>query len=241
MSAIPLGLLGGALALGGERLNKKRLVRTAPQADSAIHSEDALLDALDKYVKEVAPDNPIDEFTLNHSTPESIAKASKPRGDMKLVASSGLVDGVPAVKMNFNAPAPMFAHELGHTAFGQTGFGRAVQDARIALKDNPRLRTALLGAASLAPLGLSALTPGDDDLLASVGLSLALDSPALIDEFEANRRSLRLMKDAGVSMTKGDRARMAGAFLSYLGKPLALAASGNIAGNVIDQDVPEVI
>lgn len=237
MASIPLGLLGGALAFGGERLNKGPLLRKAPQADSAIHKKDELLDALDGYVKEIAPDNPIDEFNLSQPTADEIDEASKFRGNLRKMASSGRTDGIPGVQMNLNAPAPMFAHELGHTAFGQTGVGRAVQDARIALQSNPRLRNALLGAAALAPLGVSALTPGDDDLLASVGLSLALDSPALIDEFEANRRSLRLMNDAGVRMTMGDRGRMAGAMLSYLGRPLALAASGNLAGNMIDEDV----
>lgn len=237
MASIPLAMLGGALALGGERINKRGLIRKTAMPDSAIHKQDELLNALDSYVNRVSPNNPIKEFNLSQPTPAEIDAANSPRGNLRQMASSGTIDGVPSVQMNMNAPAPMFAHELGHVAFGQTKFGNAVQDARAAMKNNPRLRHALLGATALAPAAAAALTPGDEDLLASVGLSLALDSPALIDEFEANRRSLALMNDAGVSMRPKDRARMAGAFLSYLGKPLALAASGNLAGNLIDQDV----
>ena len=237
MASIPVAMLGGALALGGERLNKRGLIRKAPQADSAVHKKDELLEALDNYVKEVSPDRPIEQFNLSQPTADEIEAAAKPRADLRTMASSGTVDGVPSVQMNLNAPAPMFAHELGHTAFGQTQFGHGIQDVRAALKNDPKLRNSLLAATMLVPGLAAALTPGDDDLLASVGLSMALDSPALIDEFEANRRSLRLMKDAGVRMTMGDRGRMAGAMLSYLGKPLALAASGNLAGNMIDEDV----
>ena len=237
MASIPVALLGGGLALAGERINKRGLTRKAPQPDSAVYKQDDLLNALDGYVKEVSPDNPIDKFYLSTATPEEITEASKPRGNLLTMASSGMKDGAPAVKMNMNAPAPMFAHELGHTAFGQTGFGERVQDVRAQLKNNPKLRNSLLAASTLVPGVAAALTPGDEDLLASIGLSLAMDSPALIDEFEANRRSIRLMNDAGVRMNAGDRARMAGAFLSYLGKPLALAASGNMLGNMVDQDV----
>jgi len=239
MASLALGALGGLLALGGERINKHGgLLRTAPTANSAIHYQDDLLNALDNYVKRTSPDNPIDEFNLSVATAEDIAEASKPRGDLRRVASSGIENGNPLVKINMNAPASMFAHELGHVAFGQTGIGSTVKNARSALKKNPKLRNSILAASVLAPGAAAALTPGDDDLATSVALSIALDSPALIDEFEANRRSLALMKDAGVPITRGDRARMAGSFLSYLGKPLVLAASGNLAGNFIDQDLP---
>ena len=241
MSSLGLGLLGGALALGGERLNKRPLIRTKPHADSAVHKKAELVQSLDDYVNKVAPENPLTAFHLKNATSNDIIEASKPRGDMKLVASSGVEDGIPNVKMNMNAPAPMFAHELGHVAFGQTGIGRAVQDARAALKDNPNLKKALLTAASLTPLGVAALTPGDEDMLASIALSLGIEAPTLVDEFEANRRSVPILEGAGVPVTRGDRARMAGAFLSYLGKPLVIAASGNALGNMIDEDVPVVM
>ena len=237
MSVLGLGLTGGGLALGGHYINRDALTRTSPQKDSAIHKEAAMLNALDSYVKRVSPDNPITDLNIDYPTSEEIEAARKPRGNLREVASSGRKDGVPGVKINPNAPAPLLAHELGHTAFGQTKVGNAVQSARAELSSNPKMRAALIAAGSLSPFIASALTPGDDDLLPAVGLSLALESPAIIDEFEANRRSLALMKDAGVPMRIADRARMAGSFLSYLGKPLALAASGNIAGNMLDSDV----
>ena len=52
---------------------------------------------------------------------------------------------------------------------------------------NPALRRSLYAASLLVPGAAAAPTPGDEDLTASVGLSLLLDSPALIDEFEVIR------------------------------------------------------
>ena len=238
--SIPVGLLGGGLALGGHYINKGPLTATTPNSRSAIHKEAELLNALDSYVKRVSPDNPITDLAYNHVDVSAIDNPSK-QYDKEAKSFGGYgrtPSGVPGVTINPNAPAPLLGHELGHVAFGQTGIGSKVQNARRAMGRNPRLRNSLLAASILVPGAAAALTPGDEDLAASIAITMALDSPALIDEFEANRRSLSLMKDAGVNMNHRDRARMAGSFLSYLGKPLALAASGNLTGNMFDQDVP---
>lgn len=240
MSSIPVGLLGGGLALGGHYINKGPLTATTPNSRSAIHKEAELLNALDSYVKRVSPDNPISDLAYNHVDVAAMENPSKQYDkEAKLFGGYGRTDSnIPAVAINPNAPAPLLAHELGHIGFGQTGIGSTVQNARRAMGRNPRLRNSLLAASLLVPGAAAALTPGDEDLATSIALSMALDSPALIDEFEANRRSLSLMKDAGVNMNYRDRARMAGSFLSYLGKPLAYAATGNLTGNMIDQDIP---
>ena len=239
--SIPVGLLGGGLALGGHYINKAPLTATTPNSRSAIHKEAELLNALDSYVKRVSPDNSLNDLAYNH-TPDEILSGNVSKAydkDTKPFAGYGRTSsGIPRVDINPNAPAPLLAHELGHIAFGQTGFGSKVQQASNAVRRSPKLRNSLLAASLLVPGAAAALTPGDEDLAASIAITMALDSPALIDEFEANRRSLSLMKDAGVNMNYRDRARMAGSFLSYLGKPLALAASGNLTGNMIDQDVP---
>ena len=239
MSAIPLGLLGGGLAVGGHYLNKGPLTTATPNPESAVHSEQALFNALDKYVKREAPDNPITDIVYKQPSAEVMKDASKAFDKEAIQFAGAGIDelGRPVVQFNNKAPAPLLAHELGHVAFGQTPFGSKVQDTRRAMSRNPALRRSLYAASLLVPGAAAALTPGDEDLTASVGLSLLLDSPALIDEFEANRRSLSLMKDAGVKMTNRDRARMAGSLLSYLGRPLALAASGNLAGNLLDENV----
>ena len=47
------------------------------------------------------------------------------------------------------------------------------------------------------------------------------------------------MKDAGIPATRGQRARMAGAYLTYATMPLFGALALNKVGNLVDSDVPQ--
>ena len=44
------------------------------------------------------------------------------------------------------------------------------------------------------------------------------------------------MKDAGMKATTGQRGRLAGALMTYLGPALLAGASGNAVGNMFDED-----
>ena len=86
----------------------------------------------------------------------------------------------------------------------------------------------------LPPSVQSWLETGVTSPSVSLGLSLAMTSPELIDEALATKNALKYMKDAGMPASGAQKRRLAGSYLGYLAKPLAMAIGGNIAGNLID-------
>ena len=87
---------------------------------------------------------------------------------------------------------------------------------------------------ALAPATAAGLIDGDDDLAASLGISFALNSPELIDEALASKNALKILKDAGMPASGAQKRRLAGSYLGYLAKPIAMALGGNVVGNLID-------
>ena len=100
------------------------------------------------------------------------------------------------VKINPNADEANFAHELGHLVSRQTDVGNIVRE----LRDNPKLKTALLGAMVTVPGFAAALEVG-------VGYGyIHGNSPvgcftAIIDETVANINAYGIMNNAGGGMT----------------------------------------
>ena len=141
------------------------------------------------------------------------------------------------IRINPNADEAFLAHEMGHVASRQAGLGKLVRD----LRSNPALAKAL-GQASLgAPLALAALIPGDDDLAPALAASYLAASPELLDEAFATQNALAMMNRAGSRATLGQRGKLAGAYLSYLGAPLAAGLGGQIAGNFADDEVTALL
>jgi hypothetical protein len=101
-------------------------------------------------------------------------------------------------------------------------------------RGNKALTRSLAAAAILGSGSTAALTEGDDDLATSVALAYAASAPEIVDEFLASKNGLAIMKEAGMPATMGQRGRLAGAMLSYLGAPLLLGASANLVGNQFD-------
>lgn len=233
--SIPLGLSGAGSALLGSLANHRELTRKTPSKRSFAANDDALVSATDRYIQRTVPDNPLSDLDINDTTDAQIAKGARPFSNLDAYASYGPAadTGVPSITINPNTDAVFGAHELGHVAFGQSGFGKRVQDVRGKM-DNGKVGTAVKLAAAIAPAGVAYLTPGDDDLAASVATSAVLAAPTLIDEIEGSRRGLSIMKEAGMPATAGQRARLAGGLLTYLGVPLAMAASGNLTGNYLE-------
>lgn len=155
-----------------------------------------------------------------------------------------------------------YAHELGHMISQNSEVGMQIANLKHQLNNNRPLgeflntqmaRMPAGVAAALAPVmtspkmlaagrlalptAIAAAIPGDDDAMAAVAANLALSSPELIDEFLASKNALEVMKDAGMPATFKQRARMAGAFGTYLAKPLTNALIGNVAGNVIEDTI----
>ena len=52
----------------------------------------------------------------------------------------------------------------------------------------------------------------------------------------ATNRGLAIMEEAGLKATPRQRARLAGAWTSYLAQPLVASLVGNVAGNAIDAE-----
>lgn len=168
-------------------------------------------------------------------------------------------DRVYQIEYNPDLDRAIYAHELGHTISQNSKVGNKIAQLKHELNRNHKLgefletqmaRMPAGVAAALAPVmtspkvmaagrlalptAIAAAIPGDDDAMAAVAANLVLSSPELIDEFLASKNALEVMKDAGMPATFKQRARMAGAWGSYLAKPLTAALIGNVAGNVIE-------
>jgi hypothetical protein len=141
------------------------------------------------------------------------------------------------ISINPNVDSAYFMHEVGHTTSREGKLGGLVRAAR----DNPMLIKALNSARFIAPLSISALTPGDDDMAESIIASYLSSAPTIFDEGLATKNALSMMKTMGQSATMGQRARLAGSFLSYLGAPLIAGVSTNFAGNLMDDEIAQRI
>lgn len=154
----------------------------------------------------------------------------------KVYAGNGRNDlGKNTITINPNVDSAYFMHELGHTTSREGKLGGLVRAAR----DNPMLTKALGSARFIAPLGISALTPGDDDMAESIVASYLASAPTIFDEGLATKNALSMMKTMGNTASMGQRARLAGSFLSYLGAPLVAGVTTNFAGNLMDDEIAE--
>lgn len=147
------------------------------------------------------------------------------------------ITGQHRVSINPNADEAYLYHELGHIASQQGKLGGLIRG----LRDNPKLTKALGKALIAAPIGAAALIPGDDDLAQSVVLAYATQAPELLDEAMASLNGLSMMNRAGSRASLGQRGKMAGAYLSYLGAPLIAGLGGNFAGNLADDELTSML
>lgn len=137
------------------------------------------------------------------------------------------------ININPNANEVWLAHELGHAASSHTKFG----DALNRLRSHPKLAAALALGGGLTAFAAGAATPGDEDLDEAILGQMALASPMLIDEALASKNALAIMNNAGRKATPGQKARLAGAYLTYLAAPISTAVIANTLGNQFDEDV----
>lgn len=210
-------------------------MRVEPMPQSSQYAINELVDALDKRVEASGRTAP--QVDLRPAVPEDTFKSkfnaftnSKPYSSMNVPE-----DGVGyRVRYNPNASRELFAHELGHIAAQETDVGRFIANTR----QSPALRNAIGKAALMTiPAGvLAAAVPGDEDVDESVALAALIAAPEILDEVNATRHGLGIMKDAGMRADVGQRARLAGGLLSYMAIPLALGGAANLIGNTVDED-----
>jgi len=234
--SVPIGLGLGGLVLNDviDYAAKRDLGRTTPAAIPAGDNYQVLADSAARRATTINPDaSPLiianNEYVPTPGQPvDTNAAASVQR------AKAGGRDAF-KININPNADASYYAHELGHAVSQKNKIGKFISDARIKLQSNPRLSKALMVALGGGVAGTAAaLQEGDDDLLGSLALAAALESPALIDEALATKNGLAIMKDAGLRANLGQRGRLAGGYLSYLAPVIIAGAVGNAAGNMVD-------
>ena len=156
------------------------------------------------------------------------------RQNQDLYGSSSAPSQAPAININPNSDRAYLAHELGHIASQQSDVGHFVAS----LRENPKLKTALMGAMLTVPGVAAALEAGDDDMDSSIALAALATAPTLIDEGLATRQGLAIMDKAGMRATLGQRGKLAGGLLSYLTPAVIAGVSANTVGNLFDDDLP---
>lgn len=235
----PYLLASGPAYAGINAYNTYNIARTTPTAMSAGgpsgQTMSAFMDAMDARLGKIAPGKQLPEIAYVEKTPtQGFAKSMV--SDLAPYASNAraTTPGNYNIFLNPNADRAYLAHEMGHVTSDQTDIGNMIRSAR----DNPKLTKALLAAAAIGGGSVAAINPGDDDLATSVALAYAAAAPTLADEILATKNGLAIMKDAGMRATLGQRAKLAGALLSYAGAPLLIGASSNLTGNLVDEDVP---
>ena len=177
----------------------------------------------------------IDSPVFNTPESRSIGINEQLAGSLKYASNGRADNGVDVVNINPNTNKAYFMHELGHIASREGKFGGVVRAAR----DNPMLTKALGSARFVLPLGVAAMLPGDDDLAQSLVASYLASAPAIMDEALATKNALAMMNKMGERATFGQRGRLAGSFLSYLGAPMIAGLGSNYAGNLMDDEIAE--
>lgn len=232
MYIVPATTVAG---LGVGTANASQIGAKKPGATPSGAALEQLGEALLKRIDQISPGRKQPVLGLEQNTPPADASLLSIMKDTSPYASNGprvTGDGFD-IKINPNADRSYLAHELGHVASAQTDIGRLVRGAR----GNKALTRALAGAAVLGGGTSAALTDGDDDLATSVAMAYAASAPEILDEALASKNALAIMDTAGMRATAGQRGRLAGGMLSYLGAPLLLGASTNLVGNQFDDPV----
>ena len=227
----------GAGTLAAQAVNEiamdAALRRSTPAPVSTQAHYKGLMDAATKRAAAIAPDaSPllVQNFPIEDT---SGLKLDELASHTKGIAPDG--SEVSNIRINPNADASTYAHELGHGVSQKTKIGKFVNDTRHKIAKNPMLAKAITGSLAIGvPSVAAALQEGDDDLAGSIGLAAALASPTLIDEALASKNALAIMNDAGIRANLGQRGRLAGGYLTYLAPVLLAGAAGNIVGNMAD-------
>ena len=222
--------LGAAGALPVAR----EAMRTSPIPESTKYAAERLGNALVKRVTDTGRKEP--QIALRPSVPEDTlgGKYEAITNPNKYASSGTLQSGNDFINYNPNASREIFAHELGHIGARNTDLGAFINKAR----HTPALSNSLAKAALMTiPAGtLAALNPGDEDIDESMALAALVSAPEVLDELNATRHGLGIMKDAGMPADRGQRARLAGAALSYMAVPLVMGGAANMTGNIFDED-----
>lgn len=212
----------------------RETMRVSPIPESGKYVENRLVDALDKRVESTGRTAPNVHFDRNVPDDTLQGKYDAFANSNKYASSGATQAGDYYIRSNPNASRELLAHELGHISARNTDIGNFIAKTR----HSPALRNSIAKAALLTvPAGAAAaLMPGDGDMDESIALASLIAAPEILDEINATRHGLGIMKDAGMPADRGQRARLAGGALSYMALPIAAGAFSNLAGNLVDEE-----
>ncbi len=214
-------------------------LRTKPSSTSARAAKPKLEDAYEKRHKDLGIDVIPVAYNEGHPLPNGIDSIADGSVDMKRMGGYSVgnsPDGKPVDVFHYNpnASAEILAHEMGHAVTRKTDVGSKFHNARM----NKKLGLAIAIASGTLPVGAAIMTPGDDDYDEAILGTMALVSPTIINEALPTKNAFAMMKDAGMPANMGQKARLAGALLSYIGAPLISGSVGTAIGNQFDENVP---
>jgi hypothetical protein len=215
-------------------------MRTKPSSNSGGAAKPKLEQAFEKRHNDLGLNVVPVSYNEGHPFPdgltESIGKGTfdKNRFGGYQVGSNKAHPEIDVFHHNPNASAEVLAHEMGHAVTRKTDIGSKFHNARM----NKKLGLAIAIATGTLPIGAAMMTPGDDDYDEAMLGTMALASPTIINEALASKNALAMMKDAGMPANMGQKARLAGALLSYIGSPLIAGSVGTAIGNQFDENVP---
>ena len=229
-------LIGNIGQIAGSAATGREVIRQRPHKRSAGASLGELAEALASHLGDMGKAD-VNIEPRPSVPPDTFRGKVNALLDQDAYLASGKVanTGNYGVNYNPNSDRALLAHELGHVASQQTDVGRIVSD----LRHSPAMKDTLTKAALMTvPAGaVAALTQGDDDLAGSVALTYAMSAPTILDEALATHHGLKIMDRASLAPTLGGRAKLAGGLLSYLATPLAVGATANLAGNLMDNEL----
>tara|TARA_B100001248_G_scaffold258638_1_gene243182 strand:- start:691 stop:1464 length:774 start_codon:yes stop_codon:yes gene_type:complete len=238
-------LATGGLVVGMDPLRKflakgRGYNKNNPNPTPAAPAEEALSQEVVRRINEIKPGYTRADFRvvkpdegIKIGIPAASANAANLKVDRAKVKPDSIYKDVKnIISVNPYTGRETLAHELGHSVM-QTG---RVRDFNHALKQRLRAGGPNIEAAKIAaPIIGSMLVPGSDDLATAMALSYALHAPLLIDEAGASLEGLGLLKRAGMPANSSQKARLAGALLSYMVKPTLLGLAGSQIGNLVDK------
>jgi len=223
-----LGLFGATSALNVRELGRQRpILRNAKRANRKLDA------ALDQHIDDIKPGAKLDYDIAWPTPPSGNAGWNDVRNNTLKYGGSTSPSQSPGISINPNADRAYLAHEMGHLASQQTDVGHLVAT----LRENPKLKTALLGAMVTVPGVAAALEAGDNDMDSSIALAALATAPTIVDEAMATGNGLAIMNKAGLRASLGQRGKLAGGLMSYLAAPILAGAAGNTVGNIFDENI----
>jgi len=211
-------------------------LRTRPSSTPSGAAKPKLEEAFEKRHKDLGVDVVPVAYNEGHPFPNGFESLGDGTADPRRMGgySVGHTPDAPEVDANPNASREILAHEMGHAVTRKTPIGGQLRNMRM----NKKLGLAIAIASGTVPIGAAVMTPGDDEYDEAMLGTMALASPVIINEALASKNGLAMLKDAGMPANAGQKARLAGALLSYIGAPLIAGSVGTAIGNQFDENVP---